>query len=101
MSGSIYNIEAVSFPEGGGSSGNDGNTPLAFLLHPVHLRGTFIDVPNFVAFSGVIQNALGRRGFSRVNMGNNAYVAYLIKRYIAVFSKSCLWISHIKLNTLQ
>ena len=61
-------------PEGGRRSRGDRDPAFLLLLHPVHRCGPIMDLTDLVGFAGVVQNPLGRRGFTRVDMGNNAKV---------------------------
>src|SRR5690606_42039400 len=42
--GRIYNVDAVIFPEAGGSGRRDGDAALLLLRHPVHGRGALVDL---------------------------------------------------------
>ena len=61
----------------------NGNATLLLLLHPVHRRGSFMNLADFIRPSGVEQDALGRRGLARVNVGDNADIADLIESELA------------------
>ncbi len=93
MTGSVDNVEAESFPECGGSGRNNGNTPLALLLHPVHLGRTLVDVTDFVAAAGVIKDAFRGRGFTGINVRDNTDIAHLFKRYIPLLCRNCCRLS--------
>src|SRR6185437_3605171 len=46
-------------------------------LHPVHRRGAVVHLADLVVDAGVEENALGRRGFARVDMRHDPDVAGL------------------------
>jgi hypothetical protein len=48
------------------------------LLHPVHGRCTIVHLTNFVSDTGVVQDALGGGGFTRVNVSHDANVSNLV-----------------------
>ena len=62
-------------PKTGGRSGSNGDSPLLFLFHPVHCGSSVVHLTNFVVDAGIIEDALGGRGLSRVNVGTDANVA--------------------------
>lgn len=62
-------------PEGGRGSGGNRDTAFLFLFHPVHGGGTIVHFTNLVVHAGVEQNAFGRGGLARVNVGRDADVA--------------------------
>ena len=73
--GRVYNVDVVIQPMAFCGGTGNGNAPLLLLNHPVHGGGPFVDLPHFVVLAGVIQNALGRRGFSRIDVGHDTNVA--------------------------
>ena len=85
MAGSINNVDPVFFlgggaghdrsPKGGGRRRNNGNAPLFFLLHPIHLGSAGINVAKLVGFTGIEQDPLGSGGFAGIDMGNDADVS--------------------------
>ena len=86
VSGSVDDVETVlvisgkitaindTLPKGSRSSRGDRDPAFLLLLHPVHRCGPIMDLTDLVGFAGVVQNPLGRRGFTRVDMGNNAKI---------------------------
>ncbi len=75
MAGRIDDIDLVAFPLCRNSSGNDRNTPFAFLNHPVRYRGAVVHRADAVRLTGIEQDPLGGRGFTGVNMGNDPNIA--------------------------
>ena len=72
MAWGIDNVNLVVFPEAGNRGGNDGNTALAFLGHPVSGGFAFVNGTNLVLQTGAVQNTFGRGGLTGINMRNNA-----------------------------
>ena len=64
-----------SCPMAGGSRGSDGYTSLLLLYHPVHSSGTVVRFAYLMVDTGVIQNTLGRRGLTRVDMRHNTDIS--------------------------
>ena len=62
-------------PKTSGCSGGNGDPALLFLFHPVHCGSSVAHLTNFVVDASVIEDALGGRGLSRVNVGTDANVA--------------------------
>ena len=62
-------------PETGGGGGGDGDAALLLLSHPVHGGGAVMGLTDLVVHAGVVEDALGGSGFTRVNMGHDADVA--------------------------
>jgi hypothetical protein len=78
VAGRINDVEAFLFPECRGRSRGDGDAALLLLLHPVHRRGAFVHLADFVALSRVIENPLGRRRLSGIDVGHDAEVAVVL-----------------------
>ena len=70
----VDDVDLVAVPGGGGRSGSDGDAALALLLHPVHGGGALMDLTDLVGDPGVIEDALGHGGLTRVNVGNDSDV---------------------------
>ena len=68
---SVDDIEAVAFPEAGRGGRGDRDTTFLFLDHPVHGGSAFMNFADLVGTASVIKNALGRRGFARVDVRHN------------------------------
>ena len=62
-------------PEAGGRGGGDGDAALLLLLHPVHRRGALVDLADLVVDARVVEDALGRRGLTRVDVRHDPDVA--------------------------
>lgn len=63
-----------AFPEGGHGSGGDGDATLLLLFHPVGRGRAIVHFTQLVVDAGVIQDALGGRGFSCIDVSRNTNV---------------------------
>src|SRR5690606_23571800 len=61
-------------PEGGRGSGRNGDAALLLLFHPVHGGRALMGFAKLVVDACIEQNALGRRGFSGVDVSGNTDV---------------------------
>src|SRR5512135_1343221 len=61
-------------PEAGRCRRGDGDAALALLFHPVHDGGTVVHLADLMRDAGVEQDALGRRGLARVDVGRDTDV---------------------------
>ena len=77
----VDDIDTMLFPIAGCGCRGNGNTALLFLLHPVHGGFTVVRFTDFVVHAGIVQNAFGRCGFARVNMGHDADIALHVQSY--------------------
>ena len=93
MTGRINNIDAIflaeAIPGGGGRCARDGNAALALLLHPVHGGCAFVHRADLVGHTRIEQDALGRRGLSRVDVRHDPDVAGVFEFEYATHS----WLS--------
>ena len=60
----------------------DGDAALLLLDHPVHDRGALVDLADLVGAARVVEDALGRGGLARVDVGHDPDVAYARERYV-------------------
>ena len=86
VTGGIDDVDSVALPIASGSGGGDGDTSLLFLLHPVHGGGAVMNLAYLVRLAGIVQNSLGRRCFSRVDMRHDTDIAGKFKR---ILSRHC------------
>src|SRR6266849_5357030 len=79
VAGGINNVDAIllaeAVPRSGGGGAGDGDTALAFLLHPVHGGGAFVHGTDLVGHPRIEQDALGRRGLAGVDVRHDPDVA--------------------------
>ena len=82
MTGRIDDIDVVVVPNGVGRGRLDRDPPLALQLHGIH-GGTDVilalDLVHRVNAARVIENPLGERGLSRVDMGTDADISNLVQ----------------------
>jgi hypothetical protein len=79
VSRGIDDIQAVVVPLATGCRGLDSNAALLFLIHEVGGGCTVVHFTNFVNLAGELQNSLGGRCFTGVNMGENADIAVTLQ----------------------
>jgi hypothetical protein len=53
----------------------DGNTALSFLNHEVGSRFTFVNLTNFMNFTGQLKDTLGSSGFAGIYVGEDTNVS--------------------------
>ena len=73
----VDDVDLVALPERGGGSGGDGDTPLLLLLHPVHGGGAVVHLTDLVADAGVVEDALGGRRLTGIDVRHDADIADL------------------------
>jgi hypothetical protein len=84
-------LTRVSPQKAGGGGGGDGDAALLLLDHPVHGGSPVVHLADLVRAAGVIKDALGRRGFTRVDVRHDPDVASLLQRYLTCHDlASCL-----------
>ena len=86
----INNVNLVTFPVGGNSSGSNGNTTFLFLFHPVGscTTGVAFHEVNFVFQTGTIKNRFGGSSLAGVDVRDDTD--------IAVFGQVCnFFVCHI------
>jgi hypothetical protein len=64
----IDDVDPMTVPRAGGCRGSDGDAALPFLHHPVHRRRALMDLTGPMDPPGVIEDALRRGCFARVDM---------------------------------
>ncbi len=79
----VDDVDPVVAPRAGGGGGGDGDAALLLLDHPVHGRGAFVHLTDLVVAPRVIEDALGRGGLARVDVGHDPDVAGLGQREVA------------------
>ena len=80
VAGRVDQIDLIAAPFAGRGRRGDRNAALLFLLHPVHRRHAFVHLAQAVRATGVVQNSLGRRCFTGIDMRHNADIANMIQR---------------------
>jgi hypothetical protein len=91
VSRGVDDVDAVlgtkARPEGRRRGGRDRDAALLLLLHPVHRRGAFVHLADFVRLAGVVQNALGRSRLTGIDVGHDADIAIVVERGVASHSQ--------------
>ncbi|CAB4824474.1 unannotated protein [freshwater metagenome] len=77
MAGCIDDVDGVVFPGAGCCGRGNRDAALLLLLHPVHGGCALVDFTDLVVDSRVKQDALGCRGFARVDMSHDPDIADL------------------------
>ena len=77
VAGGVDNVDGLVQPMAGGHGRSDGDAPFLFFGHPIHDRLTVMDLPDFIGFAGIIEDALGQSGLAGIDVGHNADVSYL------------------------
>ena len=68
-------VNILKAPRSGGGRRGDGDTALLLLRHPVHRRGTLMNLADLIGAPGIKQDALRRRGFARVDVGDDSDIS--------------------------
>ena len=91
--GGVDDVDLVVVPEAGGSGGGDGDPPLLLLLHPVHGGGAVVHLTDLVADTGVVEDALGRRRLTGIDVRHDADVADLgqVGQHVLLCHRSLLF----------
>ena len=79
VAGRVDDVDPVVLPLSRGGRGSDGDAALLLLLHPVHRGGALVDLAHLVGAAGVVEDPLGRRGLTRVDVGHDPDVAGLFE----------------------
>ena len=75
VAGGVDDVDAVVVPDARGGSRGNGDTTLLLLGHVVHRGCTVVHLTDLVALACVIQDALGRRGLTSVDVSHDADIA--------------------------
>ena len=78
VAGRVDDVDPVALPLAGGRGGGDRDPALLLLLHPVHHGGALVDLAHFVGAAGVVEDALGRRRLTGVDVRHDPDVAGLL-----------------------
>ena len=79
----VDDVDPVVAPAAGGGGRGDRDAALLLLDHPVHGGGAFVHLTDLVVAAGVVEDALGRGGLARVDVGHDPDVAGLGQREVA------------------
>ncbi len=78
VAGGIDDVHAMLAPEAGRRGGRDADAALLLLLHPVHDSGAIVNFTHGPRHAGIEEDALGGRGFPRIDMRHDPDVAGMI-----------------------
>ena len=62
-------------PVTGRCCGSNGDTPLLFLIHPIHCGRAIVNFPNAMDLLRIEEHSLGDRGLSGIYVGNYANIS--------------------------
>ncbi len=79
MAGRVDDVDPVVLPVGRGGRGGDRDAALLLLLHPVHDGRALVDLAHLVGAAGVVEDALGRRRLTGVDVRHDPDVAGLLE----------------------
>ena len=79
VAGRVDDVDLAVAPLRGGRGRRDRDAALLLLDHVVHDRGAFVHLADLVGAAGVVEDALGRRGLARVDVGHDPDVAGLVE----------------------
>ncbi len=71
VSRGIDDVDGGVVPQTGGCRRRNGDSTLLFLDHPVHGGGTLVHFTDLVVLPGVVEDALGCRRLSGINMSHD------------------------------
>src|SRR5882762_4811903 len=81
VAGRVDDVDPVVLPPARGGGRGDGDAALLLLDHPVHDGGALVDLAHLVGAAGVVEDALGRRGLSGVDVGHDPDVPDAVERH--------------------
>jgi hypothetical protein len=82
--GRIDDVDAKVAPKRRRRGGRDRDAALLLLRHPVHRRGALVDLAHLVGAARVVEDALGRRGLARIDVGHDPDVADALESDLAL-----------------
>ena len=80
VSGRVYDVDSVSFPETSGGSGGNCDTSLLLLLHPVHGGRAVMGFAKLVCLTGVIKDSFCGSRFAGVDVSHDTNISCMFKR---------------------
>src|SRR5262249_49428111 len=86
--GGIDDVDPNAVPETRGGGGSDRDAALLLLNHPVHRGGAFVDFAQFVVPTRVIEDPLGGRRLTGVDVSHDPDVAGGFERMSAGHDES-------------
>ena len=77
VAGRIDDVEALVLPERRCCGGRNRDSALLLLFHPVHRRGAVVDFADLMGLAGIIEDALGRRRLSGIDVSHDAEITII------------------------
>src|SRR5437667_413775 len=88
MAWRVDNVDPMVLPEAGGRRRCDRDAALLLLRHPIHRRRAFMDLADFIRTPGVVEDPLGGRGLTGVDMRHDADVSVSVEGCAACHDRS-------------
>src|SRR5204862_3442003 len=82
VAGGIDDVDARVAPESRGGGRGDGDPALLLLDHPVHGRSPLVHLADLVSAAGVVEDSLGSRRLTGIDVSHDADVSRLLERYL-------------------
>ena len=79
VTGSVDDIDLKASPLGRSRGARNRNAPRLLLRQKIHRRLTVVDFADFVNFFRIVEDALGRRRFARVDVRHDSDIPYGIQ----------------------
>ena len=92
VAGRVDDVDAVVVPLARRRRGRDRDAALLLLLHPVHDRGALVNLADFVRAARVVEDALGRRRLTGVDVRHDPDVSGLEERELAGHGELWCWV---------
>ena len=80
----VDDLDDGVLPEARGGGGLNGHATLLLLNHPVHGGGAIVDLTDLVGLARVVQDSLGGRGLTGIDVGHDADIAHVLERVLAL-----------------
>ncbi len=78
VAGGVDDVQTLAVPERGGRGRGDGDAAFLLLLHPIHRRGAFMHLADFMALAGIIEDPFRSRGFPGINVSHDAEITVVL-----------------------
>jgi hypothetical protein len=78
VAGRVDDVDPMALPLARGGGRGDRDPPLLLLLHPVHDGSALVDLTHLVGAARVVEDALGRRRLTGVDVRHDSDVARLL-----------------------
>ena len=75
----VDDVDSVTLPVAGSSSGSDRDATFLLLYHPVHLGSAFMGLTDLVGTASVVQNTLCSGGLTSIDMSHDTNVSSIFQ----------------------